>query len=130
MPLPRWHRSRTCSATFRAHLRDAASFEILYGPGLPVAGTFAEDSALNNGGDRLKLEDAASGTVKEFRYDDDSPWPVAADGDGYSDFGGRAASSSRHRAPTPVPYRGPGAALDSAPPVEPPERTSQHRWRQ
>ncbi len=38
-----------------------------------------------------------------------------------------AATSSRHRAPSPVPSQGPCAALDSAPPVEPPERTSKHR---
>ena len=46
------------------------------------------------------------------------------DGVGYSDFGGLAATSSRHRASSVVLFRGSCAALDEAPPVEPPERTS------
>ncbi len=47
-----------------------------------------------------------------------------ADRGGFFDCDEMAAASSRHRAPTPVPDRRPCAALDSAPPVEPPERTS------
>ncbi|MGB7489575.1 MAG: hypothetical protein WBN62_04505, partial [Thermoanaerobaculia bacterium] len=47
-----------------------------------------------------------------------------ADGDGYSDCAGRTATSSRHRVSSVVLYQGPCAALDSAPPVEPPARTS------
>ena len=38
-----------------------------------------------------------------------------------------AATSSRHRASTSVHYQGSCAALDLAPPVEPPERTSRNR---
>ena len=46
------------------------------------------------------------------------------DGVGYSDCNGRAATLSRHRAGSCVLCDGPSAALDVAPPDEPPERTS------
>jgi hypothetical protein len=65
-------------------VRDLAAFEQRYGSGLPVSGSFAAGSALNNGGEILKLEDAQNGTVLEFRYGDTAPWPEAADGQGYS----------------------------------------------
>ena len=45
---------------------------------------FANGTALSNGGETLKLEDASSGTIKEFRYEDDSPWPSQPDGSGTS----------------------------------------------
>ena len=48
------------------------------------------------------------------------PGGSLADGDGYSDYDGLAVTSSRHRAPSPVTYQGPGAALDSAPPANHP----------
>ena len=65
-------------------VRNAAAFNAAYGAGLPVAGVFANDTALGNGGETIKLEDAESGTIQEFRYDDAFPWPVSPDGDGYS----------------------------------------------
>ena len=50
------------------------------------------------------------------------------DGVGYSDCNGQAATLSRHRAGSLVPCDSPCAALDVAPPDEPPERTSRdHR---
>ena len=45
---------------------------------------FANGTALSNGGETIKLEDASSGTIKEFRYDDESPWPLIPDGGGPS----------------------------------------------
>jgi len=48
------------------------------------AGDFLNGTALSNGGEGLKLEDAASGTIKEFIYDDKSPWPASPDGIGPS----------------------------------------------
>jgi hypothetical protein len=48
------------------------------------AGDFSNGTALSNGGEGLKLEDAASGTIKEFIYDDQSPWPTGPDGVGPS----------------------------------------------
>ncbi|HUF60985.1 MAG TPA: lamin tail domain-containing protein [Verrucomicrobiales bacterium] len=62
--------------------RDA--FEALYGTGIPVAGEFAGGTRLNNGGETLKLEDASNNTVFEISYDDQEPWPAAADGQGSS----------------------------------------------
>jgi hypothetical protein len=46
------------------------------------------------------------------------------DGVGYSDCSGQAATLSRHRAGSHVLFGKPCAALDVAPPDEPPERTS------
>ena len=45
---------------------------------------FQNGTALSNGGEKLKLEDASSGTIREFRYDDETPWPASPDGDGPS----------------------------------------------
>ncbi|MEO1833602.1 MAG: hypothetical protein ABGZ08_13805, partial [Akkermansiaceae bacterium] len=44
----------------------------------------ANFTSLSNAGEKLKLEDASNGTIKEFSYNDKSPWPVAADTLGYS----------------------------------------------
>ncbi|MGI9242528.1 MAG: lamin tail domain-containing protein, partial [Verrucomicrobiales bacterium] len=46
--------------------------------------SFENGSRLNNGSDRIKLEDADNSTIREFTYDDEAPWPVAADGAGFS----------------------------------------------
>jgi hypothetical protein len=64
--------------------RDLAAFNDRYGTNLPVAGVFAQGDALSNGGEHLKLEDGDNGTIQEFTYDDELPWPVAADTLGYS----------------------------------------------
>jgi hypothetical protein len=45
---------------------------------------FLNGTALSNGGERMKLEDATSGTIKEFTFDDKSPWPTSPDGVGPS----------------------------------------------
>jgi hypothetical protein len=65
-------------------VRDLAAFNAAYGPNHPVAGVFANGSALSNGGERIKLEDADNQTIREFTYDDVPPWPGGADGSGYS----------------------------------------------
>ena len=65
-------------------VRDLAAFEAVYGSSLPVAGVFTNDSALSNAGELVKLEDADNGTVQEFDYLDEAPWPVEPDGTGYS----------------------------------------------
>jgi hypothetical protein len=64
-------------------VRDLAAAAAAFGTNAPVAGAFADGSALSNNGERLKLEDANNDTILEFTYDDTVPWPVAAD-DGYS----------------------------------------------
>lgn len=45
---------------------------------------FLNGTRLSNGGELLVLRDAAGGVIREFAFGDDSPWPVAADGHGYS----------------------------------------------
>lgn len=63
---------------------DQAAFEAVHGSGLPVAGIFRNGSRLNNGSDRIKLEDASNSTIQEFTYDDEAPWPPGPDGNGFS----------------------------------------------
>ncbi|MFP6873018.1 MAG: chitobiase/beta-hexosaminidase C-terminal domain-containing protein [Verrucomicrobiales bacterium] len=63
---------------------DQSAFELRYGAGLPIAGSFANATSLNNGGERLTLLDAEGATIFNLRYRDDEPWPEEADGDGYS----------------------------------------------
>jgi hypothetical protein len=65
-------------------VRDQAAFEAVHGTGLPIAGTFQNGSRLNNGSDRIKLEDANNSTIREFTYDDETPWPEGADGNGFT----------------------------------------------
>lgn len=57
-------------------VRDLAAFQAAYGTNHPVAGVFANGSALSNGGERIKLEDAGNETILDFTYDDQAPWPV------------------------------------------------------
>lgn len=61
-----------------------AAFETVHGGGHPIAGLFQNGSRLNNGSERIKLEDATGSTIREFTYDDESPWPLGADGVGFS----------------------------------------------
>ncbi|MEJ6644718.1 MAG: lamin tail domain-containing protein [Akkermansiaceae bacterium] len=60
------------------------AFEAVHGPGHPIAGVFQNDSRLNNGSDRLKLEDASNSSILEFTYHDSAPWPTGPDGNGFS----------------------------------------------
>jgi hypothetical protein len=39
---------------------------------------------LDNGGERITLVSAAGDTIFSVRYNDRAPWPISADGDGYS----------------------------------------------
>ncbi len=45
---------------------------------------FANGTALSNGGERLKIEDAGNSTIQEFAYGDSPPWPGSPDGHGPS----------------------------------------------
>ncbi len=49
-----------------------------------LASDFLNGTALSNGGETLKLEDASSGTIQEFAFDDKAPWPPGSDGLGPS----------------------------------------------
>ncbi len=62
---------------------NAGAFALRYGaaPGVKNAGVF--DGNLGNGGEHLVIT-GTGGTIKDFSYDDDAPWPAEADGAGYS----------------------------------------------
>lgn len=60
---------------------DAASFEAAY-PGVPYAGQYL--GALDNGGEKVTLQDADERTIDSVDYDDEDFWPVGPDGFGYS----------------------------------------------
>lgn len=65
-------------------VRDAAAFAAAHGAGHPVAGVFTNGTALANGGERLKLDDALGNTIADFAYGTAFPWPEAAAGQGRS----------------------------------------------
>lgn len=72
-----------------AHLlivRDLVAFQSVYGNGLnsQIAGTFQEDSALNNDGETLTIIDANNALVISFTYNDAGAWPKEADENNYS----------------------------------------------
>lgn len=59
-------------------VRERTAFTAAYGTNLPVAGVFARNTALANGGERLRLEDADGETIQDFTYDNHAPWPAEA----------------------------------------------------
>jgi hypothetical protein len=61
-----------------------AAFEMRYGTGLPVAGEWDPADRLDNGGERIKLSFGAGDAIRDFTYDDESPWPITPDGSGVS----------------------------------------------
>ena len=61
-------------------VQDTTAFETHYGTGLPLAGQYA--GRLDNGGERLELQDAAGQIVHSFRFRDD--WYDSTDGQGFS----------------------------------------------
>lgn len=63
--------------------KNAARFAFKY-PGVPVAGQYGPGSSLSNSGETLTLLDAGGDPIMTFSYDDDAPWPTAADGSGRS----------------------------------------------
>jgi len=55
------------------------------GGGVTVAeGEFLNGTGLSNNGEPIELLSAGGTAIRGFAYDDDTPWPTAADGDGYS----------------------------------------------
>ena len=63
-------------------VRNTAAFEARYGVGLPIAGEFS--GKLSNDGERVALTFAGGTVIREWTYNDVSPWPVEADGTGAS----------------------------------------------
>jgi len=67
-------------ASYVLVVQDIAAFQARYGEGLPIAGQFA--GRLDNGGERVELEDAAGQTIHNFRFRDG--WYDLTDGAGFS----------------------------------------------
>jgi hypothetical protein len=65
-------------------VNDQLAFKMRYGGKLPVAGEWQATDKLDNGGEQLKLSYGAGAAVRDFAYDDEDPWPTAADGSGPS----------------------------------------------
>ena len=63
-------------------VKDVTAFNTAFGTGRPIAGTFP--NSLDNNGEPLLLVAANGDVLHDFIYDDVAPWPVEADGDGYS----------------------------------------------
>jgi hypothetical protein len=63
-------------------VRDVAAFRAHYADSIPIAGTF--EGRLDDGGEQIRLVDRNQTTIHDFVYDDESPWPNAADGLGMS----------------------------------------------
>jgi hypothetical protein len=61
-------------------VEDLNAFRSYYGDGVRVAGQYA--GRLDNGGERLRLEDAVGRAIADFRYEDN--WYRSTDGDGFS----------------------------------------------
>jgi hypothetical protein len=61
-------------------VRDTTTFGGLYGPDVSMAGQY--EGNLDNGGERLVLEDAAGAVIHDFRYND--AWYPTTDGGGRS----------------------------------------------
>jgi hypothetical protein len=63
-------------------VKDQAAFTAAFGSGRPIAGIYPNN--LDNSGESLELRRADGGILHLFTYDDVAPWPVEADGSGYS----------------------------------------------
>lgn len=61
---------------------DLDAFTFRYGTGAPVAGQYSGN--LNNAGESLVLFTPGDAPLREIDYSDDAPWPLEADGAGYS----------------------------------------------
>lgn len=82
-------------------VRDVDAFTTRYQsvPVAMIAGAFANDTALENSGERLVLLDALGATLRDFSYDDDGAWPRLPDGDGPSLVLKRPETNPNHALP-------------------------------
>jgi hypothetical protein len=65
-------------------VKSAAAMNARYGPGLNIAGEFANLTALSNGGESIRLDDADNSTIFDVTFDDAAPWYPSTDGAGAS----------------------------------------------
>jgi hypothetical protein len=78
-------------------VKDITAFNAAFGTGRPIAGTFPNN--LNNAGEHIRLVAANGAELHDFTYSDLPPWPVEADGDGYSLVLINPASAPDHNDP-------------------------------
>lgn len=105
----------------------AAAFRARYGAAYDawIAGEYTGTN-LSNGGERLRLETNTGATLHDFTYDDDAPWPAAADGRGPSLVLLNPAGAPDHALPQNwIASARPGGLLN---PAALPEMTFE-RWR-
>jgi hypothetical protein len=88
------------------HFTAGIDFSFLPGtmlaPGARMLVNFAQfqnGSRLNNGSDRIKLEDSSNSTIRDFSYGDEAPWPSGPDGGGFSLVLLNPASNPAHADP-------------------------------
>jgi hypothetical protein len=72
------------SGEYAVVVRNEQAFRNRYGPGPRILAEYGDSWRLDNGGESIALHDAAGHVIQQVAYDDRSPWPEAADGDGYS----------------------------------------------
>ena len=65
-------------------VRNRVALESRYGAGLPIAGEWEAGNKLDNAGENIKLSFGAGTPIIEVTYDDKEPWPISADGDGFT----------------------------------------------
>lgn len=63
-------------------VQNTAAFNAAFGTGRPIGATFP--NSLDNSGETLAIRRANGQLIRRFAYSDLPPWPVEADGDGYS----------------------------------------------
>ncbi len=65
-------------------VRNLAAFQSRYGTGAAVAGLWDAGQNLANGGEEVKLSYGLGAAIRQFTYDDATPWPTNADDGGVS----------------------------------------------
>ena len=95
----------------------AADLAMINAGGAPVLGPY--DGSLANNGETLTLRTSADVIVEEFSWDDDLPWPVAADGEGASLQRRLGAADPAEAATWGAGAPTPGRASDIAPAAPP-----------
>ncbi len=69
--------ARICPGDCFVVVASPAAFRIRYGASIPVIGSFVSSQKLNNGGERLWIEDSTGQVPFFVSYLSASPWPTA-----------------------------------------------------
>jgi hypothetical protein len=77
---------------------NSGAFNMRYAPGPSVRVAGVYNGNISNGGEQIIIT-GPGGTIKDFVYDDAAPWPVDADGPGFSLVLNNPASNPDHSLP-------------------------------